>query len=647
MINQGDDKPSVRSIGMAAGLLALVVMVFWPALDCEFVGYDDQEYVVDHALVNAGLTAEGFKYAFTEAHHFMWHPLTTLSHMADCEFFGVSSRAHHAVNLALHAVNAVLFFLILARLFGRLELCLIAALLFALHPLRVESVAWVSARKDLLCTLFWMLTIGAYLLYAEKPGWRRMTLVSAVFALGIMTRPTIVTLPFALLLLDVWPLNRWRLRSEASESADPPRAAIWNRAWPLVREKLPLFALAALLCVITVSVHSVAIDETLSFGFRLQNALVSYARYVGKFLAPLNLSVFYPFPEAWPAWTWSSALAFISAMVWLVCWRFRRAPYLAVGWFWFLGTLVPVIGIVAVGDHAIADRYTYVPHIGLLIMLVGGAAQWASRRPDMLGALRIGGVAAALACILLTRHNLAFWQNTETLWRRALEVTDRNARAHSGLGAGLIAQGRIAEAREHLVKADALEPDTPEVLHNLTILSEAQGDLRSALGYLERSVALYSNSGLLYAKLGVMRARLGEAAGARQAFQRSIELAPDFSAGRFQFGEFLRLSGEHSEARTQYREALRLDPGFVRARVGLAATLNALGHHADAGRESQAALKQDATSAEALLQTALALAGLGRTNDALRAVKGALQLDSNLEEAKELLKRLISSEANR
>ncbi len=453
-------------IALALALAAL--LLYLPARGFDFVNHDDPGYITAHDLVQQGLTWEGVKFAFTGTHLLNWHPLTTLSHMAMCECFGLNAGAHHLLNILIHALNAALLFYVLFRLTkARWPAAMVAALL-ALHPLHVESVAWISERKDGLCLMFWLLTVLAHLRWVEDRTPARYAALAGVFAIGILTKPMIVTLPCALLLLDFWPLNRIKTGSF--------REIVPQLKKPLL-EKLPLFALAGFLAIMTVNAQKqgAMIElERLPLDFRIGNALVAYSLYLGKLFWPANLAVFYPHPGQWPAWGIAGAAVIFLGVSAVAIRTLRTRPHIAVGWFWFVGALVPVIGILQVGDQAIADRYAYIPLIGVYAAICWEAASRLKQIPSRV----IAGAAGVilLACALTSARQIRHWQDSETLFRRALAVTEGNDIAHNNLAVFLASKARLAEAREHLLSAYEINPHNPEMLANLAKLASASGN---------------------------------------------------------------------------------------------------------------------------------------------------------------------------
>lgn len=476
-----------QKLFISVGLLLAIVAVYWQVGQCEFINYDDHEYVAENPRINHGFTTISVAWAFTANVVSNWHPLTVLSHMLDCQLFGVNSRAHHLVNLLFHALNTLLLFHLLqkmtrlrpeasARQAREIWPSAIVAALFALHPLHVESVAWISERKDVLSAFFGLLTIWAYGRYVEiqsqKSKIKNYLLALFFLALGLMSKPMLVTWPFVLLLLDCWPLNRLQLTSQNSKLKTAFRLAV---------EKLPFFALAAASSLVTVLYQRGAIMpvEYLTISERIFNALISYARYLGKTFWPAKLAIFYPHPGAWEAWQIAGSAVLLAVITALAIWQMRRRPFLAVGWFWFLGTLVPVIGLVQVGSQSMADRYSYIPLIGIFMMLVWGAKEAFHNLPKIFPALVASTV--LIACAAVTFFQVQHWKNSEALFRHTLAVTERNATAHFSLANTLIESGRTDEALNHLEQALDLRPDYAQVHGKIAQLLTACGKTREAI----------------------------------------------------------------------------------------------------------------------------------------------------------------------
>src|SRR5688572_17648286 len=427
-------------------LAALSVFAFWPVLGNGFVEIDDPDYVTDNARVQQGLTPSGLLWAWTTVHAANWHPLTWMSHMLDWELHGPDPMGHHLSSLLLHIASAVVLFLALERATRSPARSAVVAALFAVHPLHVESVAWVAERKDVLSTFFWMLATWAYVRFVEAPGTARYLLVIAAFAVGLTAKPMLVTLPFTLLLLDLWPLSRWKLR-DANGSGGP-------LPWPLLREKVPLFALSIASCAATIlaqrSGRAVATLDTFSPASRLGNAALSYATYLWKTLWPSGLSFYYPHSSGLGPWRIGLSALVLAAVTAAVFRARSRRPYLLVGWLWFVGTLVPVIGLVQVGSQAMANRYTYVPLVGLFLVaawgvpdLVESLQQRRGTRAEGPRGLALPAVVLLLALAVASRAETRHWRDSASLFERALQVSPDNHMAHFGLGLVLSREGKV------------------------------------------------------------------------------------------------------------------------------------------------------------------------------------------------------------
>ncbi|MHC4573844.1 MAG: glycosyltransferase family 39 protein [Planctomycetota bacterium] len=462
-------------------------LVFWQLCDYKFVGYDDLEYVIDNPQVAAGLTWDGLAWAFTTRYFSYWHPLTWLSHMLDSELFGMDSRWHHLTSVLLHIVNTLLLFAVFKRMTGAVWQSAFVAAAFGLHPLHVESVAWISERKDVLAHFFWTLTILAYLRYVRKPRPAPYLLTLLVFALALMAKPTVVTLPFVLLLLDYWPLNRLPLDrpvGNTDKSAPGPVAGRTPRRTfgRLLLEKAPFFVLTAIVSFVTfvTQQRSGALKGAAAVGIaaRFSNTFISYLTYIRKMVWPADLAVFYPHPRnAIPLW-WVAAAAFVLLAISLCVLRLAKSHrYLFIGWFWYLGTLVPTIGLVQAGDQALADRYTYIPLTGLFIIIAWGLndilAKWKYRKT----ALALAAAVVLPALSICTYFQLRHWRDSTTLFERAVAVTKDNYLAHYNLALALIyAEGRAGEAIEHLHEVRRIRPETVDPVIMLVWLMATHKD---------------------------------------------------------------------------------------------------------------------------------------------------------------------------
>ena len=546
-------------VAVCALLLAAVTLVFGQTIRHEFVNFDDDKYVVDNPQIAGGLTAHGIAWAATHSHVGNWHPLSSISHMLDCQFYGLRPGGHHLTNILLHAATAVVLLLVLRRMTGELWPSALVAALFAIHPLRVESVAWVAERKDVLSGLLFTLTLGAYLGYVRRPFslWRYMA-VAALFALGLMAKPMLVTMPLVLLLLDYWPLGRF---GESLQGVDTGRSR--SRFSRLVVEKIPLLILAAASCMATLlaQVEAMAPSDLVPVASRIANGLVSYVAYLGQMFTPAGLAVLYPHPGSHlPIWKIVSALLLLVAIS-VAAWAWRRkCPYVLVGWLWYLGTLVPVIGLIQVGPQAMADRYTYLPQIGVCLALVWTlrrlSADWPYRR-------QLCGVASALAIAVLMGcawRQASFWHDSETLWTHTLACTSRNAIAHTDLGLALVHSGRIDEALDHYREAVTIRPELVATRNNFGDALLRKKRVNEAMSQFEAALNLDPLHAESHNNLGVALAQRGATDDAIAHYRKALELKPDYSEAHFNLGDAWLQKGQFEEAFACYRKALEIKP---------------------------------------------------------------------------------------
>jgi len=672
----------LRLGGYCLLLAALTLALYWPAHGFGFVNYDDPVYVTLNPQVQKGLTWNGVSWAFTAEHASNWHPLTWLSHMTDVQLFGQVGGWHHLVSALFHAANSLLLFLVLVRMTREAGPSLLVAALFAWHPLHVESVAWISERKDVLSTLFWLLTLWFYADYAQRrvgdpaPRRRTWTYLSALtcFALGLLSKPMLVTLPFVLLLLDVWPLKRAPLQTSALKD--------WCA---LTREKIPFFALAAVSGAITVlaqqSGGALASLSYIPLQDRVTNALVAYVVYLRKMLWPVDLAVFYPHPGASP---WALVVlsgALLGLITAVVLWQARRRPWLGVGWFWYLGTLIPVIGLVQVGNQAYADRYTYVPLIGIFLAAAWGAQEWVSSRPRRLAATSIVLGVALVACGWLTHRQLQHWENGETLLRHALAVTEKNYLAHHNLAYLLAATNRLDEAQAQYEQALAILPTYYEAHLNLGTLLLKKGLLDQAAEHLLLALKANPNSAEGHYNLGVILGMREKPEAAAVEFSRALALQPDHLNAHYNLGLALASLGRLPDAEPHYREALRLGekgalplnprfasvhfnlglllqrsqrlpeaceefdraagmtPDYLPARFELGSTLLALKRFEEAAAQFAEVVRREPRNVEARLKLGDALAAAGKSAEAAAQYAEAVRLRPGDVKAREKLAR--------
>ncbi len=565
-------QPSERhTLVWCLALTAVVLAAYNPIVHNSFVNYDDEGYILNNSHVRAGLTWETVKWAFTTYDQSNWHPLTWLSHALDCEMFGVHAVGHHYTSLLLHAANAVLLFLLLQSATGFRWRSLMVAALFALHPINVESVAWASERKNVLSMMFFLLALYAYGWYARSPGARRYLVVTLAFACALMSKPQVVTFPFLLLLWDYWPLRRIGAKSDTDEAEESQPAPKASAGW-LLLEKLPWFALAAASSFMTMQAQRAAGSvKALSFyslPLRLESSLIGYVRYIGKAFWPANLVALYPHAtRLYPAWQVAAAAALLLLITVLVaCARKRR--YLVVGWFWFLGSLVPMIGLVQVGAQAMADRYAYIPFIGLFLMATWLIADWAASAREN-GKSSWSWIAVpAIACLLalgaLTYHQVSYWHDTESFWQRTIELTDDNYLAHDILGYYLTTQGRVDEGAAEYRDALAIRPEDPQANLSLGSYQQAHGHFAAAIEHYQ-NVALYSAVPALRAtavfNLGHAYRQMGDLAQAQHYFEMTLQMAPNEAAAMVGLGLIAEARGDPAEAVREFSRAQAAKPG--------------------------------------------------------------------------------------
>jgi len=562
----------------------------------EFLYYDDNVYVTENPWVQGGLSWSGLKWAFTSMYAANWHPLTWLSHMLDVQLFGLSPGAHHLVNAGFHAASSVLLFLTLMRMTGALWQSAFVAALFALHPLHVESVAWVAERKDILSAFFGMLALMAYVRYTERPGLQRYIMTALLLTLGLLSKPMLVTLPLLFLLLDFWPLGRVSGFQSVEEGATVRPQTTVPR---LILEKIPMLVLCTASSVVTVIAQKrggAVADLSLDIGDRLGNAVFGYVQYLGKTFWPLSLSVFYPHPSSslTALQTAGSCLLLVLLTGWVLL-RLRRSPWLAAGWFWFLGTLVPVIGLVQVGAQSIADRYTYIPLIGIFIMVA-----W--EIPEQLGSWRFRGQAlwAASAVVIaalagLTWLQAGYWKTHETLFRHAVSVTTDNCLAHNSLADYLIKKDELDGAEFHLRETLRLCPKNESAWYNLGVWHRKKGELPEAVKALGEALRLKPDYANAWSNLGAAYLALGLVPEAADALLKATRLTPDEPASWFNLGSLYGKTGQSGEAIEAYRKAVQLKPDYAAAwtNLGIAYQSAGLMHEAAAAIQQAAQLRSD------------------------------------------------------
>jgi tetratricopeptide (TPR) repeat protein len=604
-----------RVAAVCLGLAAITFAVFSQTLHHDFIDFDDNVYVGDNPMVAPGLTLQGIVWAFTHVYSCNWHPLTWLSHMLDCQLYGLNPAGHHLTNVLLHTATVIALFLVLRQMTGALWRSAFVAAVFAIHPLRVESVAWVAERKDVLSGLFFMLTIGAYVRYARRP-WSaaRYGLVVLLFAMGLMCKPMLVTLPVVLLLLDYWPLQRVEPRKLSG----------------LALEKLPLLALSAAVAVATLLVQNEAIQSSESFSppLRLANALAACKIYLVQMVYPAGLAVFYSFPHngpsAWEAVFNGTLLAILSAVAWG---ERRTRPWLLTGWVWYLVMLLPVVGFIQVGKQAHADRYTYLPQIGIYVALTWLAAEWRVSR-GLLGGFMAGVLAVLMVCAW---KQTAYWQNSETLWAHALACTTDNYTAHINFGDTLLQKGRVGEAITHGRQAVQLRPDLAQAHNNLGNALRQNGSLDEAIIHFQKALQLKPRYADAHNNLGTALFQKGKADEAVMHFQKALQISPNYAGTHCNLGLAFFLLGRTDEAIAQYQKALQLKPDYEEAHKNLGLAFFRQGRMDEAIAQYQKALELKPGNIEAQKNLAWVLAtcpqaGLRNGSKAVKLAEQASQL---------------------
>jgi len=641
-------------------LVAAIWLVFGQTLHHDFVNFDDDEYVYNNVQVIHGLTLHGMAWAFTTASSAYWHPLTWLSHMLDCQIWGLKAGGHHLTNVLLHTANALLLFLVLrrmtglrgnnlplssssapqpgtggkaalesasARQAGALWASALVAAVFAIHPLDVESVAWVAERKNVLSTFFWLLTMGAYVEYVVKPGWRRYALFLVCYGLGLMSKPMLVTLPFALLLLDYWPLERISITQAAGG-----RPLTWplKRAARLVFEKVPLLLLAVVSSVVTYlgqkNLNSITTLQQSPLGVRLAKVIVNYVGYLRDILWPEGLTVLYPYPPTFSVFQVVLSVLLLAGITLLVLWAIQSRPYLAVGWFWYLGTMIPVIGLVQVGNTPVADRFTYVPQIGLYLMVAWAASDltisWHHRCQWRIATAAVV-ITALMACASI---QTSYWRNSELLWTHALACDPENVQAHNNLGDALRQKGMVDEAITHFQEALQIKPGDAEIHNNLGNALLQKGEVDEAMVQYQKALQIKPDDAEIHCDLGNALLQKGEVDEAIAHYQKALQIKPGGAEIHNSLANALLQKGEADEAIAHYQKALQIKPDYADANNNLGSALFQKGSVDEAIVQYQKALQIKPDDADAHHNLGCALARKGSLDAAIVQYQKALQI---------------------
>ncbi len=596
-------------------LILGTLLVFWQVRNFGFVNYDDSDYVYENQHVLNGLTEDGVIWAFTTNHSGNWHPLTWLSLMLDCQLFGTNPGWMHLMNLLLHLANTLLLFAILRKMTGALWPSAFVAAAFAIHPMHVESVAWIAERKDVLSTLFFLLTLAAYISYVRRPGLIRYALTLLLFALGLLAKPMLVTLPFVLLLLDYWPLERIG-GPDFAQGATPGRQRTEDTsqkvsAVRLIAEKIPFIALSIVSSVITflAQLSAVAHIDALALKDRIANVFLSYVRYIGKMFWPQNLAVLYPFDiSKFPFWQIACCVLLVLVISVLVICFGHKQRYLPVGWFWFLGMLIPVIGFVQVGSQSLADRYTYISYTGLFIIIAWGLPELLSKWPYRKIALGIAAVMVLTAMGIYTYRQAGYWKDGPTLFTHAIEVTQNNYIVYNTLGNAYFRLGRYQDAEETYKQAIRIKPDYVDahynhiVYNNLGVTYDKLGRYQDAVETYKQAIRIKPDDAEAYSNLGLAYCNLGRYQDAIESLKQAIRIKPAYAEAYINFGVTYYKLGRYQDAVEAYKQAIRIKPDFAQTYYNLGVTYLVAGDKGAALEEYKILKTLDAEKANELFR---------------------------------------------
>ncbi len=685
-------------------LTCTTLTAFWQVIHCDFINFDDTSYVTENIQIRNGITAEAIRWAFTTGHSSNWHPVTWISHMLDVQFFGLKPGCHHLTNLLFHIASTLLLFCVFHQMTKAPWKSAFVAALFALHPLHVESVAWVAERKDVLSTFFWMLTMVAYIHYVEHPRLKNYLSVLIFFAVGLMAKPMLVTLPFVLLLLDYWPLQRLQEAGSGNENTNLGAIPLlankgkgkssrkhrvqtiikdekpaedqyqWALIRPLLREKLPLFALATLSSVVTYVAQekggSVASFGGIPLGVRIENAWVSYIIYMGKTVWPSNLAVYYPHPGLWPFWQVMGAVLLLGAVTFAVIKTATRIPYLAVGWLWYAGTLVPVIGIVQVGRQAMADRYTYIPLIGLFVIVAWGIPELLKKWRYRKEALFVSSALVLLSLSIVTRIQIGYWRNSIALYDHCLKVTSPSDIILSNRGVASDDNGNHRQAISDYDRAIEINPKYADAYNNRGVSYGKLGNHRQAISDYGRAIEInpqyadaYYNRGVIYGLLdnnrqaisdfdrvieinpqyagayynrGMAYGKLGNHRQAISNFDRAVEINPEYAGAYHNRGVIYGLLDNNRQAISDFDRTIEIDPGFSEAYCNRGVAYDQLGNLQHAISDYNRAIEINSEYGDAYHNRGIAYGKLGNQEQAIEDLQKAARLGN--EDAKNLLK---------
>ena len=628
---------------ICAALSLITFLAFWGVLGNKFVNYDDEKYITENKDVQNGLSLKGVLWAFSTTTASNWHPLTWLSHMLDCQLFGLNPGRHHLVGLLLHIVNTLLLFAVLEMMTAAMWRSAFVAAVFAVHPLHVESVAWASERKDVLSTMFWLLTMILYVHYVRRQSIAWYLLAVFAFALGLLAKPMLVTLPFALLLLDYWPLERLKTQDKRHKTKTTSNR---QQIKGLILEKTPFFVLSAVSSVITFVVQRNAgiMANVIEYPLRgrLENVSVSYVKYIMKMIWPVDLAILYPLygnrPPVWQPVL--AAILLIAVSIWIIR-SAQKRKYLPVGWLWFLGTLMPVIGVVHVGAQSMADRYSYIPSVGLLVIAAWGidelTAKWRSRKM----ALSVSASIIILALGIGTTYQVRYWQNTMTLFEHALAVTHNNAIANYNVGVELQSQGKAGDAVNHYRQAIQIDPEYAEAHNNIGRLLADEGKHNEALKHFNEALKIRPKYAEAHSNLGVLLKSQGRLNEAASQLNEALKLKPDFAEAYNNLGIVFKQQNKFDQAISNYKKALQLRPDFDHALNNIGLALEMQGKLNEAIDYYRQALKIKPDYADAHYNIGNALQSAGRPDEAAGHYREAIRVKQDFADAHNNLGALL------
>lgn len=647
-------------------LVILTLFAYWSIKSFDFVNYDDDKFVTHNIHVTTGLNADNIKWAFTSIYASNWIPLTWISFMFDSSLSDMNPAYFHLMNLLFHILNTVLLFIVFGKMTGSVWKSAAIAALFAIHPLHVESVAWISERKDVLSTFFMMLTVWAYIHYVEKPNYKRYALVLVLFACGLMSKPMLVTLPFILLLLDFWPLRRFSTLSE--ENKQNWKSSV-NLLIRLIYEKLPLFLLSVGAVIVTIFAQKeeIIIRQVIPMYLRIENAFVSYCSYMWMMIWPGSLAVLYPHPEYIPLWQISAAAALLILISGFAIHKAKKFPYFISGWLWYLGTLVPVIGLIQVGVQSMADRYTYIPLIGLFIILVWGICDLTYRLTYKKYILAGISAIAVILLIAVTISQLKYWKDTKALFSRALAVTNNNYVMHCNMGVLLAKQGNIQDAVFHYDTALKIKPNDADTNYNYANLLAAQGKLDKAIEHYIIAIKYTSEYAPAYNNLGIAYVRSANQEKAIEQFRKAIKINPNYKEaknnletalarqekikkvqaskshdnsvtlttvqGKMQAGMALFKKGDLNGAISNFREVLKIDPQNLNAHVSIGLALGYKQNFEEAIAHFRRAIEINPELFEVYNSLAVALTYTGKIEEAIFQLKKSIEINPGFAKA--------------